>query len=232
MRQESQRRGRRSVGEGSAAYLGCRTCRIRRIKCDGARPACNNCLSQSRSCLGYTSWDVSLVGPSGSRASNDASADSLQLNPASGVSSIPLCVAHAIDDVARQGFDYFRYRNRFAYAERGYPTLWTTTSIAMGMHGESAVFYAMAALGTAEQALVPTFHTSLARPVDDALREKAFRMYSKAIGYLQDPMRKASSSNEPLDAIILACAIFLVNPTSWKSFHCLRQALTVPSLNI
>ncbi|CAH0036744.1 unnamed protein product [Clonostachys rhizophaga] len=44
---------------------GCHTCRVRRVKCDEAKPSCNRCLSTGRVCDGYTSiFQVVTVGPS------------------------------------------------------------------------------------------------------------------------------------------------------------------------
>lgn len=226
MKQHAKQRGRRSFGEVTAPYLCCKTCRNRRIKCDGARPSCDNCVSHGRQCLGYSSWDVSFKA---SDARSDSQDDlsltrvntTTNFNSVHAGPSIPLYNNHSIEDAARQGFDYFRFRNRFTYASRGYPTLWTLTSISTGMQGSSAVFYAMAALGTAEQALAPTFHTTLVRPIEDSLRQRALRLYSKAIGFLQDPMRKALHDG-PLHEVVLSCALFLVfEVTSGNIFHAL-----------
>ncbi|KAJ6015685.1 hypothetical protein N7540_010276 [Penicillium herquei] len=35
---------------------GCRTCKIRRVKCDESRPACRRCVSTGRACDGYGIW--------------------------------------------------------------------------------------------------------------------------------------------------------------------------------
>ncbi|EXJ81522.1 hypothetical protein A1O1_07586 [Capronia coronata CBS 617.96] len=35
---------------------GCRTCKIRKVKCDEARPSCRRCLSTGRACDGYGIW--------------------------------------------------------------------------------------------------------------------------------------------------------------------------------
>ncbi|CAI6088519.1 unnamed protein product [Clonostachys chloroleuca] len=44
---------------------GCHTCRVRRVKCDEAKPSCNRCLSTGRVCDGYTSiFQVVTIGPS------------------------------------------------------------------------------------------------------------------------------------------------------------------------
>ncbi len=37
---------------------GCRTCKIRKVKCDEARSACDRCVFSGRACDGYGVWDV------------------------------------------------------------------------------------------------------------------------------------------------------------------------------
>ncbi|EED16268.1 conserved hypothetical protein [Talaromyces stipitatus ATCC 10500] len=51
--QKLQRQGTRHVKSG------CRTCKIRRVKCDETRPACGRCTSTGRTCDGYGIWSTS-----------------------------------------------------------------------------------------------------------------------------------------------------------------------------
>ncbi|KAJ5161464.1 hypothetical protein N7492_006856 [Penicillium capsulatum] len=46
----SHSKGRKKV------KTGCRTCKIRRVKCDESRPACRRCVSTGRTCDGYGIW--------------------------------------------------------------------------------------------------------------------------------------------------------------------------------
>ncbi|OKL56418.1 hypothetical protein UA08_08110 [Talaromyces atroroseus] len=58
-----RRRGTRHVKSG------CRTCKIRRIKCDEKRPACERCTATGRTCDGYGIWGTSATA--GSRIFNN-----------------------------------------------------------------------------------------------------------------------------------------------------------------
>ncbi|QGA20177.1 hypothetical protein EYB26_007878 [Talaromyces marneffei] len=51
--QKLQRRGTKHVKSG------CRTCKVRRVKCDETRPACGRCTSTGRTCDGYGIWSTS-----------------------------------------------------------------------------------------------------------------------------------------------------------------------------
>ncbi|RSM08285.1 hypothetical protein CEP52_004769 [Fusarium oligoseptatum] len=42
---------------------GCKTCKLRRIKCDEGKPSCNKCLSSGRLCAGYGIWDEGRTSP-------------------------------------------------------------------------------------------------------------------------------------------------------------------------
>ncbi|KAH8659946.1 hypothetical protein BX600DRAFT_466973 [Xylariales sp. PMI_506] len=43
-------------GRGSHVKTGCRTCKLRRLKCDEARPACHKCTHAGKVCDGYGIW--------------------------------------------------------------------------------------------------------------------------------------------------------------------------------
>ncbi|KAL0940545.1 C6 zinc finger domain protein [Colletotrichum truncatum] len=52
---------RRGAGANSRRIVrvksGCRTCRIRRVKCDEIRPSCSRCVQTGRTCDGYGIWN-------------------------------------------------------------------------------------------------------------------------------------------------------------------------------
>ncbi|KAK8128846.1 hypothetical protein PG984_009954 [Apiospora sp. TS-2023a] len=45
-----------SKSRRSKVKSGCRTCKIRKVKCDEGRPACQRCISTGRACDGYGIW--------------------------------------------------------------------------------------------------------------------------------------------------------------------------------
>ena len=129
-----------------------------------------------------------------------------------------------VSDVAVHAFDYFRYQICAKYIERGYPILWATSSISIGLQ-EPAVFYAIAALSTIERALVQTIHTTLARPVDKQMWDLAMQMYCKALECLRHPMQKAIRGQGSLEPIILSCLSFLVfEVTTGNHLNAIRHA--------
>ncbi|KAF2654650.1 hypothetical protein K491DRAFT_679466 [Lophiostoma macrostomum CBS 122681] len=49
---------------GRRVKSGCRTCKIRKVKCDECRPACQQCVSTGRCCDGYGIWNTPAREPS------------------------------------------------------------------------------------------------------------------------------------------------------------------------
>ena len=138
--------------------------------------------------------------------------------------STPVCIDRDISNETWHAFDYFRLQMCSRFVERGYPIPWATRSMSVGLQ-EPAVLYALTALSMAEQALVPTIHTSLARPLNQQKRAWAVQMYSKAISCLREPMQRAIKEDGPLEPIILCCILFLVAElTLGNNLNAMRHA--------
>lgn len=205
MDRDARRQGR--------SYIRCHTCRVRRVKCDGARPACNNCVSTHRVCGGYSTWDVSLEPLNTETPRLNVAQRPAAIVPDPGSSSTsttpPLLQTESISDEARLAFDYFRHYACARYLATGYPILWATCSMFVALQ-EPAVFYAVVAAGFAQQSVEDTLHTTLARPIDETRKASALRWYSKAISCLNEAMGDAMGRRGSLEPIILSCLNFVV----------------------
>ena len=217
-----------SFKDSKSTSFRCRNCQVRRVKCDGTIPACIKCTSTGRTCPGYSSWEVDLDLPEVLPPTPPAElSDMATIEGQSSIARAPSMLiwnAQPPSDAARHAFDYFRHRICARYIERGYPILWATSSIAVGLQ-EPSVFYAMAALSTMERELTPIIHTSLARSIDKAKTDLAFKMYSQAISCLRQPLQKAIREDGPLEPIILCCILFLVlELTAGNTLNAMRHA--------
>lgn len=208
--------------ESRSTSFRCRNCQIRRVKCDGTTPACMKCTSSGRRCPGYSSWLIDVVLPPTPPTEQPESLhEDFQITRKP---SLPILNAHVPGESAKHAFDYFRYRICGRYVERGYPTLWARSSIAVGLQYPS-VFYAMAALSTMERQSKPIIHTSLARPVDKRKIDFALQMYSQAIIWLREPLQKAIKEDGPLEPIILCCILFVVlEVTAGNTLNAMKHA--------
>ncbi|KAG8169128.1 hypothetical protein KVR01_001877 [Diaporthe batatas] len=147
---------------------GCITCRIRRVKCDEARPSCNRCAQSKRQCDGY----LTLASQQGS-SSDDAKASTTSKYPGNTVSRRALAVAlrqlNVVGPASRvlaagamvpgdavSCFDFFRFRVRATTptADRDAlgdtPGFWDRTLLQTA-HVEPAVWHAVAALGALQR---------------------------------------------------------------------------------
>lgn len=66
-------------------FLGCITCRNRKVKCDGRRPKCHRCEKASRECLGY-GFKLKFIDPM--TLSNDGSLEVIQIQAESDKSNL------------------------------------------------------------------------------------------------------------------------------------------------
>ncbi|KAF7562080.1 hypothetical protein G7046_g2059 [Stylonectria norvegica] len=126
---------------------GCVTCRIRRVKCDEAKPACQRCVVSKRQCDGYLPEDstvtrrqlavavrgLSIVGPVSAALSNYPRHRSRSTSPA----GFPL-------------FDVFRHSTAPSTAAFLPSDFWTRELLQLA-HLEPAVWHATIALGALHQ---------------------------------------------------------------------------------
>lgn len=84
------------------AATGCLTCRIRKVKCDEAKPSCTKCISTGRTCDGYSTLPFSRTDL---RA---ASAEQGYLPRLTGLVSVLLSDKSFEDTVERRYLQFFR----------------------------------------------------------------------------------------------------------------------------
>ena len=111
--------------------------RIRRVKCDETRPACNRCTTSGRTCDGYAS---STTAPQSRRALADAVRHLQVAGPASRVLGDPV----AADDAAC--FDFFRHCTSSMTGSVLPAPFWERQVLQMA-YGERAVWRVVVALG-------------------------------------------------------------------------------------
>ncbi|KAH7140420.1 hypothetical protein B0J13DRAFT_477633 [Dactylonectria estremocensis] len=88
------------VSGRSRVRTGCRTCKVRRVKCDEARPACLKCTSTGRKCEGYGVW-----GGPGCMQPSFMVSSRLALKP-----SISVAPVYSLSGHDQTCFSWFRYR--------------------------------------------------------------------------------------------------------------------------
>ncbi|KAE8154590.1 hypothetical protein BDV25DRAFT_135759 [Aspergillus avenaceus] len=162
-----------------AVRTGCYTCKIRRVKCDEAQPACAKCTSTGRKCDGYPPKAESRLSvPAG-------------LNPS--------LFADAIDAMT---FDFFRRRTvpqLFGYFDTS--SFWGHRTLQIS-YNEPAVRYAANALSELHR----NFEDSLGQrgQWDRVRQQSTLTHYAAALSHMKHILQSPNSS---LDVLLVACLL-------------------------
>ncbi|KAL2816752.1 hypothetical protein BJX63DRAFT_135343 [Aspergillus granulosus] len=169
---------------------GCRTCKIRRIKCDELRPSCAKCVSSGRACDGYGIWSQPAVVLS---------------RPRSQALSVfyPPQTVPGLDQEERGHLHRFRQFIAGRLAEPFGSYFWNSLVLQMSL-SEPAVVHASIALTSAYELFLPSNdrHT-LARSTSNG--SFLLRQYNRAIRALTSTIR----SDNPISLRIAAVSSVL-----------------------
>ncbi|KAL5049135.1 hypothetical protein BDW71DRAFT_176242 [Aspergillus fruticulosus] len=197
---------------------GCRTCRARRIKCDEAPGACNNCTSTKRVCEGYDVHRIPAVRGRRRAEADAATAASWSLLNAGPVSIEPAIssrVQWKVTSDERRCLSFFQYRSVPQLVAFFDSPVWQQLVLQLCYH-EPAVFHAVVALGAVNQG-----HESARRnrayppgPAQRKAMQKQEKWYLFALeqsGRSFALLNKRRMSEDPyLRTIILVCCLLFV----------------------
>ncbi|KAI0018766.1 hypothetical protein F4780DRAFT_781135 [Xylariomycetidae sp. FL0641] len=179
---------------------GCRTCKVRRVKCDEGRPACQRCLSTSRVCEGYGIWGGGNRPP----ASRPPSP-----KPIPGTVTTVRCLSPSFLSRAsseQQGcFQWFIHRTSIKLPGAFSCPFWQTL-IFQACAAERAVLHAVLALSSVHKRA--SLEDSLSRTSNALDRQQLFmlREYSQAIHHLHPHFSK--NDKKTLRVALITCAVF------------------------
>ncbi|KUJ10119.1 uncharacterized protein LY89DRAFT_787754 [Mollisia scopiformis] len=165
---------------------GCKTCKVRRVKCDENQPRCNRCVTTGRSCDGYTS-----ESPTSSPASHSIAVNSMA------TSTQP--TSRAYDLQKRRAFDFFRTETAPKISGHFGATTWQL--ILQTCSNEPVVSQAVVALGSLHERLSIASNEKGSQAIATPF---PMRQYSQAISDLREYL--STSWNADIN-IILICAL-------------------------
>ena len=180
---------------------GCITCKVRRVKCDEARPSCERCTSTGRKCDGYTSQS-----PLEAKANNSVES----ISPA-------LTVDVTCDALEKRTFDFFRSKTAPCFSGYFQDSIWERTILQVS-HSEPVVRHAINALGAQheENVLRRTTNGSVG---SECRTSFPVTQYSKALIGLQ----KLLTADKVSMDLVLMCSLACIH------FEALRESF-VPAL--
>ncbi|KAF4456526.1 putative transcriptional regulatory protein C15D4.02 [Fusarium austroafricanum] len=174
---------------------GCKTCKLRKVKCDEGRPACQRCLSTGRVCDGYGIWG----GGSNALARRDSLVTPLQT-----ISALVL----NLNTHEKLYFDWFKLRTSTKISATFSSGFWSTLVFQAGSR-EPAVLHAMLALSSAHKKGVVEMGIHSNSPNAEMNQQEQFTLqqYVKAIGHLQPHF--SVKDRESCRVALITCVVFV-----------------------
>ncbi|KAF7543080.1 hypothetical protein G7Z17_g11030 [Cylindrodendrum hubeiense] len=183
---------------------GCVTCKIRKVKCDEAKPHCLRCIRTGRQCDGYT-------------ASSGSTPEPLALSSVPGVGFSSEQETHA--------FDYYRARSAKVLSGAIDASFWGGLVLKLSAT-EPAIRHAILAVSSLHECV--EVKSATGRELD---RRFAFREYGNAIRSLRNWGQRDESSAVPLLVCILfICIEFLADRDAAAQMHITQGRKILSSL--
>ncbi|PVH75222.1 hypothetical protein DL98DRAFT_602241 [Cadophora sp. DSE1049] len=188
---EDIRRFRRG---GPKSRNACIVCKIRRVKCDEFKPACNRCTSTGRKCEGYAPPVVAQTKP----------VKRVQIKLLPGPSIIPNPSAEPPGDcVQRRSFHYFRARHMADTPGNFEPAFWETLVLRFS-HNFPTVKQSLVALSCMYEEYEN--HHRSSTTVAFRLSPSAIHLYTLAVRELVDYI---ASNKQDSTVTLISCLIFV-----------------------
>ncbi|KAL5319830.1 hypothetical protein ACEPPN_012888 [Leptodophora sp. 'Broadleaf-Isolate-01'] len=197
---------------------GCKTCKIRRVKCDEAKPICNRCTKFGVKCDGYESL-----------AAAPTSLPSIRIIlPRGQLHFQPIVYQPAItvfqDQQERQYFQYFREGIAPHLAGSFESDLWSHL-VLQACEKDDSIRHAIVAIAALKSTTTPGHSITYRRGTDNASTHRgfAFRQYQKAL----KSMRKASiGGTQDLRTALITCIVIICFESFAGNFEfAVRQAV-------
>ncbi|KAM3075666.1 hypothetical protein ACMFMG_007799 [Clarireedia jacksonii] len=174
---------------GRKVKTGCGTCKIRKVKCDEARPSCQRCSKTGRKCDGYSS-DIMI--------SSHTSKNLIDL-----IHRIPVYIPGNAEE--KRGFDFF-LRNTAAELSGYYDSSFWGKLILAASAQKSSLRHAVIALGALHEGFSRERLMPSALSTESQEAQFALNQYAKALGELRRSL--SSGKEEPLTAL-MSCILFV-----------------------
>ncbi|KAK7408830.1 hypothetical protein QQX98_009016 [Neonectria punicea] len=168
----------RKRAKHTRSRLGCGVCRIRRVRCDQARPFCERCTTTGRTCDGYS---LPIEDNSSTDAKPPNTLQLLSRPPSLALQEVPR--EFTLGPQAGRSFQYFQQNTALEFAGYFNSDLWSSLVLQISRR-ETCVQQMVVALGLLHE----SFRHDHAGPQCDspalALRKQAINQYSEAIRLL------------------------------------------------
>ncbi|RKU49277.1 hypothetical protein DL546_009732 [Coniochaeta pulveracea] len=191
----------------STSKSGCRTCKLRKVKCDEGFPVCLRCQTAGRVCEGYGIWGggngvhEERQPPAGSGTGSPASTTTLATRPAAGLA---LWLSSSDE---REHLDWFRYRTATKLPGSFRSGFWSILLLQAGF-SEPAVLHAIIALSSVQKGgILQIKPQNEGRAVPDEQERFILRHYVKAIRSLHPHFQARDQA--AFRVALISCIVFV-----------------------
>ncbi|KEQ65860.1 uncharacterized protein M437DRAFT_40923 [Aureobasidium melanogenum CBS 110374] len=188
----------------------CRTCRIRKVKCDESKPDCWNCVSTGRSCDDYEQEkeSKSRVHRAAPRFLLPASSELLPLAIARPLSTL------SFDTISedRVSFQFFTQHIASGLRLISPSHGWITLSLQLSST-EPCIYLAIAACASVASARLSKRHHCFFAPPLPIREKRNLRQYCKATAALQKYIKLVACGKGYLEPILLCCLLLVAYET-------------------
>jgi hypothetical protein len=199
---------RRRQATGPRSKKGCRTCRIRRVKCDETKPACYRCSSTGRGCEWFHGASPSATSSSTSSPApcedDWAIVRLTSANPK--LSILPLPTGPLATAEERRSFEFFQQRTISQLSGPFVSEFWYTLLL-QATHHDETIRHAVYALGAIHERFERCDPTVLRSNKDVVQGGFALQEYVKAINSLVGSATRAGREARP-DVYLVASMLF------------------------
>ncbi|KAL4879185.1 hypothetical protein BJY04DRAFT_208764 [Aspergillus karnatakaensis] len=180
------------------AKSGCRTCKIRRVKCDEVRPSCAKCVTTGRVCDGYGIWEQPPATISLAQKPAGAPQQTLSLN-------YPLPLLPGLAHEEKRYLDRFQHLVISKLSQPFGSHFWSSIVTQLSMT-EPAVVHGCIALASAYESFIPKDGLE---SVASTVPPGAFmlRQYNRAIRALTTEL--SSGNPVSLRTAVVSCVLFI-----------------------
>ncbi|GLA32106.1 hypothetical protein AnigIFM63326_011245 [Aspergillus niger] len=182
---------------------GCRTCKIRRVKCDEGRPACKRCVSTGRVCDGYGVWSEAKKPTVDGNTGAPRAFQSLLSSY-----NAPVPIPHAAC-AERKYVEWFIQCTIFNIGGVFSSQFWGRT-VVQALSQELAVRHAVLALASTHKYRTQRSVRGTATAGHLSEHEKfTLQHYNKAIGCLQAEIRRNNKRTQSMIVALITCMVFV-----------------------
>ncbi|PQE24849.1 putative UPC2 Regulatory involved in control of sterol uptake protein [Rutstroemia sp. NJR-2017a BVV2] len=202
---------KRTRAFSTRAKTGCKTCKVRHVKCDEGRPGCRKCAQTGRKCDGYAHCTPSTASKSSANSSTPSPRSFKDVRYQL-VQSVPDFLSPSLFTSEQERYSFHFFHTITAPQLEGcFRSGFWSRSVLQASHREASVRYAAIALGAMHERF--GLEDGFIASVEEDTEENSFalRQYVKAINCLVQPSMCVAGrhTRRSANVALMTCVLFI-----------------------